>query len=309
MIYNTDFILRVNEIYHDIENEKYDKIHESSFKEEIKFWEKIGKYLISKNFQKINLLDIGSGTGFVPLQIGNFLKSGDMFICSDLSKKILEVCKKKISEKKFKNQFEYMKLNGKQFNLKSNSFDYITMNSVLHHIPNFPIFFKEINRLLKISGLLVITHEPNVLFNTHRFLWNQFKILKLLSRKFKLNKILGQAFNISESTNHQYFLSKNVNEILLKEGFIKTPLDSNEISAIVDIHSSTAGGYHKERGINVSLILRRFLPNFKIIYIKTYNHLLRLGFENKITKFYDSILRRAFPDKGATLMVILKKIS
>ena len=125
-------------------------------------------------------MDVGSGTGLVPLQIGKFLKEGDLLICSDISAEILNICKKNLAKNNLKCQTKFLKIDGKKYEIKSESINFITLNSVLHHIPNFSTFFKELNRILKLNGYIIIGHEPNKLFTKNKFLWYNFRILFLL---------------------------------------------------------------------------------------------------------------------------------
>jgi len=286
MKYPVEFVLKLNEIYHDVEEREYENRHLDMFESEVVRWQKIGRLFIANNFKKICLLDIGSGTGFVPLQIAAFLKKGDLFTCSDISANILDVCKNRILNEKFNCEFDYMKLDGKRINLESNSFGYITMNSVLHHIPDFSTFFKEINRVLKTGGLLIIGHEPNKVFYTHKFLWNNYRFISFVIyptkfiiavlRRFNLLDFFKRIFhNFKWEVKTPKRIVEGVNKRLLEEGIIEAPLTDSEITKIVDIHSPTAGGYHRDRGIDTSELLREYLPNFEIEYLETYNHLWR----------------------------------
>ncbi|MFC1548829.1 class I SAM-dependent methyltransferase [Candidatus Omnitrophota bacterium] len=320
MKYTTEFVLKVNEIYHDIEGSVYENKHPEIFQDELIRWQKVGRAFIANNSEKIHLLDIGSGTGFVPEQIGGFLKRGDLLVCSDISADILNICEKNISDKKFECDLRYIKLDGKEIDLGSNEFDYITLNSVLHHIPDLPIFFKEINRLLKINGRLIIGHEPNRPFYTHNFLWNYYRLISCafsperfiaaILRRLKLFKIAGK---IRKRCNQEVELDNRIaedtNKHLLEEGIIEAPLTTEQICEIVDIHSPTAGGYHKDRGIDISEILKDHLPGFEIEYLETYNHLCKLSSKNKFTKWHDSILKKIYPKSGSTFLVILRKVT
>jgi len=317
MKYSPKLVLRVNELYHDIEGSEYENKHPNIFIDEVMNWQRMGKQFISKESKKISILDIGTGTGFVPLNIGMFLKKNDLFICSDISKNMLKISKKNILDTKFKCDFKYLKLDGKELNLKSNSLDYITLNSVLHHIPNLSTFFKEIDRLLKVDGLLIIGHEPNKAFYLHKFLWNNYRfiyfliqpkqLIVLIVKKLKLIKIARKIYHQKFSTHDK--IIKDVNKHLLREGIIKNLLTSGQICEIVDIHSPTAGGYHKGKGIDISEILRDYLPNFRVVYLETYNHLSKVSSKSKFTKGYDSFLKKRYPKNGATFFMILKKVS
>ena len=315
MKYSIDFVLKVNETFHNMEGNKY--YHPECVQTETHRWQKIGK-LIGKNPDKKNILDVGSGLGFVPLQIAPYLKEKDLLICSDISSNLLEICEKKIAEKRFKCSLDYLKLDGKNFNIESNKLDYITLNSVLHHIPNFNTFFKEINRILKINGNLIIGHEPNKYFLDSRFLWYNFRFLHLLMnpKDFIIKSLKMLRIYKNRKKKNQNINSKNIsvneqldkiNIKLINEKIIKNPLTLGELTEIVDIHSPTAGGFHREKGIDLSNIIDNYLTNFKIEFFESYNHLLKLSNRNRFTKIYNNLLHQIFPIKGAIFFSILKK--
>ncbi|MFQ5977127.1 MAG: class I SAM-dependent methyltransferase [Candidatus Heimdallarchaeota archaeon] len=307
-------------MYHDVEESEYDNKHPEIFKDEKPRWEKINRKFFAAHSEKICLLDVGSGTGFVPLQIGKSLNSDDLLVCSDISPRMLQFCKKRINEKGFKCHVDYLLLDGKKIDLKPNMADFITMNSVLHHIPDFSTFFREINRVLKVNGRLIIGHEPNKLFYTHRFLWSNYRLISFVlswkfhiakaKRKFKPFKILKEANNKGDhkakSSNR---IADEVNERLLEERIIDFPLTIDQIIEIVDIHSPTAErGKKSKTGIDAAEILEVHLPNFRLDYLETYNYLGKVSSANQSTMRYDSLLRRIYPGRGATFLAILKKI-
>ena len=315
MKYSVDFVLKVNEVFHNIEGDEYS--HPECVHTETRRWQKIGK-LIGKNPEKKIILDIGSGLGFIPLQIAPYLKETDLFICSDLSSNLLEICRERIIEKKFRCSSNFLKVDGKRYKIESNKLDYITLNSVLHHIPNFETFFKEVDRMLKTNGRLILGHEPNKFFLDNPLLWYNFRFLHFLFNPkvlfIKVSKIL-RLYKTGKK-KIQNFTGKNegineqlikINNTLLNEKIIKQPLTLGELTEIVDIHSPTAGGIHREKGIDISNIIETYLPNFKVEFFESYNHILKLSHRNKITKIYDNLLKRIFPTKGAIFFTVLKK--
>ena len=318
MEFRPELVLQVNEIYHDVEGLEYDKKHKDILQDEKKRWKNISNKYFANNRDKINILDIGTGTGFVPLQIGDDLKKEDLFVCSDISGSMLAICNEKIDKKNFKCKFEFLKLNGNEIELESKKFDYITLNSVLHHIPEFAVFFKEINRLLKVNGCLIICHEPNKHFFNHKFLWTNYKVFSFVLRPNKLIlsaikktmlylTLRNVALKFKKDIKKPFNMFEEINKQLIKEKIIKTPLTGNQIGAIVDIHSPTAGGYHKDRGIDIKMILEDYLPNFEIKIFETYNHLFKLSSKNIFSKWYSEMLKKKYPNTGATFMVVLKK--
>lgn len=313
-----DIVLRTNEIYHDLASEKYDRKHEEILIDEADRWQKIGQELLKPIKENIKILDIGTGTGFVPRQIAGFLKKDDVIICSDISAKILEVCKKNITKENYACNFDWLKLDGNSIDIESASIDFITINSVLHHIPDFEPFFKEIDRVLKDNGYLIIGHEPNKKFFQSKFLWANSQIISqiLHPRQFliqvlkwlKLYNALKAAYlKINKDKLWTDPTFKELNQKLLEEKIILQPMSELELAEIVDYNSATAGKFRKDRGIDIDEINKVYLPNYQSVRKETYNHIHRSYSANKLTKWYDSALKNLYPDSGGQLFVVFKK--
>ncbi len=325
MEYSRELVLKVNEVYHNIIGEIYDKKYFQSHVDEFYRWQNFGKQYLANNYNKINILDIGTGTGFIPSIIGKYLKKEDLFICSDISTKMLEICRKKLSNKRFNFVFKILKLDGNKLNLDPNEADFVTLNSVLHHIPEFSSLFKEINRILKIGGRLVIGHEPNKIFVKNKFLFINFRLINLIFDKKRIFPTILRKIKFQKLSKRLEYLYKNncnskvkniinrgeivekINESIIKMKIVEKPLSSTEISTLIDFHSPTAFGYRYDKGINIHGVVKKFIPNFEIEYFETYNHLGKASNINSFTKFYDLLLRKILPKKGATFFVILKK--
>lgn len=89
---------------------------------------------------------------------------------------------------------------------------------------------------------------------------------------------------------------------------INKPLLKTQIGEILDIHSPTAAGYHFDRGVDISKILKEHLKNFKIEFLDIYHLLGKATNKNRFTLLYDSILRKLFKKKGAVFFIVFKKL-
>jgi ubiquinone/menaquinone biosynthesis C-methylase UbiE len=275
VIYSEEVVQKVNELYHNLINENFDRLwsHKETFELEKKRWNSIGKSLL-KNF-KGKIIDIGTGTGFVPLNISRYLNKNSTFICSDISEEILKVAKKKIEKRKFNLNFQFRKIVPKipyELPFATNSANLITINSVIHHIKNTNNFLSEIERVLKKDGLLIIGHEPNYFFYKSSLLYYNFLLLKhLLHPRYTLNKIRKK---ISSQTpdldkfNYNNIVTE-INERLFKENLISETLDLGDIKRIIDIKAQI--GFRPEY----------LFPEFKILYLDTYNHISWISFLDK----------------------------
>lgn len=309
--YSEELVQRLNELYHDLINEKYHFSHPEIFEQEKERWKRIAKQFL--NFANpITIVDIGTGTGFVPLTITKFLKEGDIFICSDISGGILGVAKQNINRRGRRCQFKFVKIESHvpfQLPFETESMDIVTMNSVLHHIKDTNTFLSEVNRILKSNGLLFIAHEPNKYFYENKFLcYNylfvdpKFTILRIF-KKLHIEKIIVKVYcfirpEIKENVSGHKKITNKINEVLLKENLIKKPLLPEEIGGITDV---------KVEGFKPDLLM----PYYKLLHFETYNHLGSViveNYDNFIIRKYDNLLRRKYPKEGATFFIVLKKV-
>jgi ubiquinone/menaquinone biosynthesis C-methylase UbiE len=306
-------VQRVNELHFDYLREKYRPIEIFDF--EVDRWKRITKQFLDTLNSKI-IVDIGTGTGFVPLTIADLLDKDSIFICSDISQQILEVAEKNIKKKNFQCRFEFIKIESQvpfRLPFNSNYADVITINSVLHNIKEPNTFLNEIDRILKPNGIIFIGHEPNKYFHENRFLKYNYLILNsLINPKFLLTKIGEKIHLIKLFKLIYHFINKErgreyanysaacqeINKILLKEGLINRPLTLEEINKIVDIKA--------EEGFKFDLLF----PDYKLLYFETYNHLSWVYLEHHKNFFiqrYEKYLSKKFPKYGSNFFIVLKK--
>ena len=314
--YPRQLILRANEIWHDLEGSAYDDRHPEIFVGEQDRWGVIGQRWIAGDSRQLRILDVGCGTGFVARQIGKYLKEGDVFVCADLSSRMLEICKANLSDLGFLCQFQFLKLDGERIDLPESTFDYITMNSVLHHVPAYGAFLAELARLLRGEGRIVIGHEPNHAFFAHKVLWGAYIVAGLLSpgrvlrgavRRLGLFDLVLRVRG-REEWRWQTAMVSAANALLLEENLITTPLSAAQMSEVVDFHSPLAGeAPRRSAGIDVGQILHEHLPVFDLEYLESDAHLGDLSSSNRLTRWCSGILKSRYPENGSILAAILRK--
>jgi len=77
MHYSDELVLRANQLYHDIAAGHYAGSHPEIFRHLRARWQRTADRFMASRPPSISLLDVGSGTGFVPLQIAQFLDKRD----------------------------------------------------------------------------------------------------------------------------------------------------------------------------------------------------------------------------------------
>ncbi len=300
---------RVNELFHDCEGAAYDHVHPEIFLQEQKRWEEVCNQFIASAKHPLMCLDVGCGTGFVGMSLLPALPAGSTLMCADISAEMLNVCKQKLTPLAEGKTLQFLKMHTEKLDVPDASLDVVTMNSVLHHMPDDALLLQEIRRVLKPGGILCIGHEPNSLFFHHAFLRKQATVVHYLTWKrmaAQLLKWLGLYATVVQTTKRDH-MNEQVNAILLQEHLVEKPLSGSDISKLIDIHSPTAGGLRMEEGFNPLTVLQKWNGPFHILYLQTYNHLLKMSNKGVFRTAYGQILSRIFPQSGATFFLVAQK--
>lgn len=315
-----ELVLRVNELYHDFEGGLYDEKHDDIFDGERNRWDEIGREFFPDQGAGRVLLDVGTGTGFVPLTLAPHLSEKDVFICSDISQNILNAAEKNITASGNVCVFRFVKMNGDTFSgIEDASVDFVTVNSVMHHLPDFQSFFAEMDRIVKRSGRVIVGHEPNQSFFKNYFLWKNYVIVSYFFNPLKfvydivcflglisLVRRISRKKSGAVSSEYQQIVEK-INESLLADGTIAQSLTEKEVGALIDFQSPTAGDFDVEKGIDMPKLLKQYGRNFSLERYDTYNHVYRISHKNYLLRWYSRFLSRFFPKDGAAFFAILKK--
>jgi len=104
-----------------------------------------------KTIKKISTLDVGSGTGILIEQL--ISKNNIEIYGLDLSPEMVKASRKKFSKNK---NVEITLGSAVKMPFKNNSFDYITCSHSFHHHPNSHQSLKEMYRVLKPQGKIII---------------------------------------------------------------------------------------------------------------------------------------------------------
>lgn len=160
----------------------------------------IATYKLIKGYVKDKIvLDFGCGEGY------------GSSILKDVAKKVVgvDVSSDVIIRAREKYRFENLeflfvdKLEKKGLMFQDKTFDVVVASQVFEHLDNFDIFFKEVKRILKDDGLLILTTPNSSLrllpFQTpwnhhHKRELNYFEIDSMLSKYFSSYKIFGITF-------------------------------------------------------------------------------------------------------------------
>ncbi|MGH3862343.1 class I SAM-dependent methyltransferase [Actinokineospora sp.] len=148
-----------NVLYHDWEAGSYDEKWSISYDERCIDYA-TGRFKAvagDKEWPYETAMELGSGTGFFLLNLmqGGVIKKGSV---TDLSPGMVEVALRNAESLGL--DVDGRVADAERIPYEDNSFDLVIGHAVLHHIPDIPAAFREIQRVLKPGGRFVFAGEP-----------------------------------------------------------------------------------------------------------------------------------------------------
>jgi demethylmenaquinone methyltransferase/2-methoxy-6-polyprenyl-1,4-benzoquinol methylase len=181
-------------------------------------WRKKVVKIVGKNNPK-QILDIATGTGDLALMMASL--NPERIVGLDISSGMLEVGKRKIKKAKLSNKIEMIVGDSEEMPFKDGTFDAITVSFGVRNFANLAKGIKEIARVLKPDGVLVILETSNPtkfpFKQGYKLYTNLF--LPIVGKLFSKDKVAYSY--LSESANSFPF-GEAFNNILQKKGFNNT---------------------------------------------------------------------------------------
>ena len=273
---DADRVRRINEIYHNLENTGYDAQHEDIPQFEAGFWKEAARKYLRRDGPVV-WLDYGTGTGFVPLIVGEHMRAEDRLICCDVSGEMLKVCEAKLKSRSLPCQCSFEKIAEQTIPAEDGSVDIISVNSVLHHLFDLHGFAAECERVLKPSGLLIVAHEPNgdtslplsgrLLRSLARAVFRPKTMILVIADRCPLAECLMRpvAGRVSLRYRRRNQMLSQIARQIRQEGLLDFHLRGTEIQQIVDFQS--------QHGFDPDELFGRIFDRFRVIESQTYGHL------------------------------------
>lgn len=136
--------------------------------------------MVHSSSGSLNALDYGCGSGNLTRHL---LRLNVDVVAADVSKHFLALVRQQFSS----DRLSTLHMNGTDLDgVKANSFDFIAVYSVLHHIPDYLAAINELGRICKPGGVIYVDHEPTDQFWSYNPIYEDFKsaALKVDWRKF-----------------------------------------------------------------------------------------------------------------------------
>jgi ubiquinone/menaquinone biosynthesis C-methylase UbiE len=287
-------IKAVNRIFHDIEADCYKDRHPEIYIEEFYKWNDIGmKYFVRD--EPITVLDIGTGAGFVAGIVALYMKPRDRLICTDISQKMLDVAKDNL--KLTEPSKEYVWIDAASVGKLYDDVDFITMNSVLHHLPDYEDALRTLAQAVRPGGYFIITHERNSLFSgNHSLLLKGYRLTR---------KVASTVYHLFVSRNDEKrkMFYERVQEEIRRQ--LHVDLSIRHINHMVDFHDPDEGG----QGFDPYELKWRFFPDWQLVDVFYDRH---LGAwvdvdRNEINRWLARKVKKKYMRYGAIFGMILRR--
>jgi demethylmenaquinone methyltransferase/2-methoxy-6-polyprenyl-1,4-benzoquinol methylase len=181
-------------------------------------WRKKVVKIVGQNNPK-QILDIATGTGDLAIMMAAL--NPDRIVGLDISEGMLEVGKQKIAKENLSDKIEMVVGDSEEMPFADNTFDAITVSFGVRNFANLNKGIKEIARVLKPTGVLVILETSNPtkfpFKQGYKLYTNLF--LPVVGKLFSKDKVAYSY--LSESANSFPF-GEAFNNILQKNGFTHT---------------------------------------------------------------------------------------
>ncbi len=300
------FVREVNRAFYDSEAEAYDARHPEVLHGSRDLWDKrlAGPVLREMSSRDAGrdagrdgrrVLDMGCGTGFAGDILLDHLDRNDTLACCDISTAMLACARRKLAGRG-RASVGFVCADAARAPFKSDSFDVITINALLHHLADCAPVCAEAGRLLRDGGYLVVAHEPNRVFF-------QSPLIRVAASIYKL---LGLGKSIDSG------MRKRINRALKERGAIGRELSGDEILRIVEYNSpveQSRFGVSGRKGFIPEDLAREHFPRYNMTLLETYTTaFVRPVFEN--VEFLGRMARTAalfLHGKGNHFCMVLKK--
>jgi ubiquinone/menaquinone biosynthesis C-methylase UbiE len=291
------FYWYINDAYHTVEASEYDQIHASMFVISDSIWVRALKQL-PKNNNKLRVLDVGSGTGLVGELLNRLVPNRiESLTCVEPNLAMIEQAKLKASNWEFHTTF----VNGDLASVpKTEMFDVITIDSVLHHIVNLEELFMQVSDLLSTGGVLITAQDPRRAASLDPMSAKRqqsLRIMRWIDPSHVIKTIWLRVKKLFIKSNKTTSLAEKVNTILIEQGVVSKPLDMSSIYAVTDVHVPGQPG-DIGHGIEVEDI-RGWLKSCNLLDYFTYQYFgVDWVYLSHIQKYIEHNLWRKNDDHG-----------
>jgi SAM-dependent methyltransferase len=216
----------------------------------------------------LRMLDIGCGTGLATemilnTKIGRRIQSIDLL---DSSPSMLHRVRERISRRQKPVECHQGYLDSLRTDKR---FDLIVTSSVLHHVPDLASFLRGVCAIQTAGGVFLHIQDPNGDYLNDAQLQNRMAEQSQRRRpswtsRFTPPRLARSVFNRITGRRGAP-LAWKTNRSLLERGILASPLSTNELYSITDIHVQNG----EQEGIRISR-MQKWLPDYDCISQRSY---------------------------------------
>lgn len=253
----------LNRIFYDVEAEQYDERHPEVIEGDAEWWMSRGERFVNElksgltPGERLTILDVGCGTGFVSGLLSDYLSEGDLIVGLDQSQGMLKRARSKLSGEHI-TRCRFALGDAARLQFRDHSFHMLTLNSFLHHVYDYRSVLNEIDRVLKPGGYLMLAHEPNKAFF-------QSLPIRLAASAYKL---LGFGMKVPKD------LREKINARLRQSQLAAAEVGADDILRFVEYHSPVEQariGIDKNKGFSLRPLLEQELRGYALIEHNEYS--------------------------------------
>jgi len=221
----------VNEVFNNV-SEKYDLMNDLSSFGVHRLWKKRTVQLLNLDLGD-TVLDVASGTGDIAYLISKFIGKNGTLIVSDINGKMLLNGRDRLLDKGV-DSFAAT-CDAELLPFKDSTFDKVSVAFGLRNMTNKQQALKEMNRVLKPGGKLVILEFSKIVKQLEPIYdWYSFKVIPTIGQS-----ILGasDAYKYLAESIRQYPSPEEISNLILKSGFMSARFQTMTFG-VVSIHQA-----------------------------------------------------------------------
>ena len=221
----------VNEVFNNV-SEKYDLMNDLSSFGVHRVWKKRAVQLLNLELGD-TVLDVASGTGDIAYLISKFIGKNGTLIVSDINGKMLLNGRDRLLDKGVDSLATTC--DAELLPFKDSTFDKVSVAFGLRNMTNKQQALKEMNRVLKPGGKLVILEFSKIVKQLEPIYdWYSFKVIPTIGQS-----ILGasDAYKYLAESIRQYPSPEEISNLILKSGFMSARFQTMTFG-VVSIHQA-----------------------------------------------------------------------
>ena len=270
-----DLVRRVNQLYHELTQARFDTEHRRRHRVERAFWAAVAGQSLRRSLGPRTVIDFGCGTGFVSCTLGAAMGTGDLLTSMDIAPAALESTARAWSAAGLSSRGSRLAQvlgDGTRLPFDSGSTDLFAMNAALHHIPDFAPLLTEIHRVLRPGGWFALGHEPtrahfasaaaNVSRAVDRLAW--------YASPRENRRRLAERMGLRLHADADAGLWASMNAALAAQGLIDQPLSSGQLLDLVDPHARGGDGH---AGFDPQELLCRWFAGYEVARLQWSDYL------------------------------------